>query len=124
MVAVYLQFFRHIALSFATHASNHVIEAQVADIIARLPRPKSSCHTTKRAVAGGAPEVVGDAALAGAGVGGDEPLVVVGGAAGGLVVGDEPLAAVGDAALVGAGVGDLGELATPEFTSDFVTFRC
>ena len=32
-VAAYLKFFKRIALAFATHASNHVIEAQVADIL-------------------------------------------------------------------------------------------
>ena len=43
-VAAYLRFFKRIALAFATHASDQVIEAQVADIIARLPRDQRATN--------------------------------------------------------------------------------
>ena len=60
-MAAYLKFFKCIALAFATHASNRVIEAQVEDIIARLPRRcqpntpnKTSCTGTNDEGEGGA----------------------------------------------------------------------
>ncbi len=49
LLAAYLQFFKRIAVALATHASNQVVDAQVEDIIARIPHPAS--QTTEAVLA-------------------------------------------------------------------------